>query len=113
MMQSYGSVPSPAINSSADANPRAPYPSDESESTSAARNDLSSSITAIKCSVDTDHPFSGICGDGEPQERAVLPNGAASMNYTAVLLLSSATHYGCSGLTNSAIRTRSARVRAP
>src|SRR5215475_2850775 len=60
MTQSYGSVPSPAINSSADANPRAPYPSEESESTSATRNDSSSSMTAIKRSLDTDHPCSWI-----------------------------------------------------
>src|SRR5262245_36100821 len=52
MTQSYGSVPSPARNSSADANPRAPYPSEYNASRSATRNDPSSSMTAIKGSVE-------------------------------------------------------------
>src|SRR5215471_636019 len=86
MTQSYGSVPSPAINSSTDANARASYPSEESESTSATRNDSSSSITAIKRCLDTDHPLPRLRRDGERLEREVLPKKAVSMNYTAVLV---------------------------
>src|SRR5262249_20946756 len=63
MTQSYGSVPSPVKNSSADANPRAPYPSEDSASTSATRNDSSSSMIAIKGSLDTSyHPYSLVRG---------------------------------------------------
>src|SRR5262245_18222971 len=69
MMQSYGSVPAPAKNSSADANARAPYPSEYSASTSATRNESSSSMTAINGSLDTAcHPFFWICvGAAKPE----------------------------------------------
>src|SRR5215475_9780545 len=86
MTQSYGAVP-PAINSSADAYPCASYPSEESESTSATRNDSSSSMTAIRCSPDTDRPFPWICAETRSQEWKVLPKEAAAVNYTAVLSL--------------------------
>src|ERR1700726_583671 len=56
--QSHALSPSTATNSSADANPRTPYPSEQSDSTSAVRNGSSSSMTAIKGSLDTHHPFS-------------------------------------------------------
>src|SRR5262245_1345913 len=59
MTHSYGSVSSPAKKSSADANPRAPYPSEDSASTRATRNESSSSMTATKGSLDTTYqPFS-------------------------------------------------------
>src|SRR3984893_11948296 len=58
MMQSHEPCALAARNSSADANPRTPYPSEQSDSTSAVRNGSSSSLTAIKGSLDTHHPFS-------------------------------------------------------
>jgi hypothetical protein len=48
-----GRSPSPVRNSSTDANWRAPYPNESSEPTSAIRKDSSSSITAIRSSLDT------------------------------------------------------------
>src|SRR6202035_955619 len=57
MTRSHDPSPSPSINSSADANPRAPYPNEQRDSTSAIRKDSSSSMTAIDSSPDTHHPF--------------------------------------------------------
>src|SRR5262245_41269369 len=79
-MQAHGSVPSRAINSSAEANPRAPYPSEESDSTSATRNNSSSSMTAINGCLDTYHPFPGPGMGFSLHKRR-------QRNYTAVLLL--------------------------
>src|SRR5712675_3034903 len=56
MTQSHEFSPLAARNSSADANPRARYPSEQSESTSAVRNGSSSSMTVIRGSADTHHP---------------------------------------------------------
>jgi hypothetical protein len=53
MTQSHEISPCRAMNSSAEANSRAPYPNERSDSTSAARNCPSSSITTIVCSFDT------------------------------------------------------------
>src|SRR5258708_36586443 len=61
MTQSQEPSPSTATNSSADANPRTLYPNEQSDSTSAVRNDSSSSMTAIKSSLDTHHPFPWVC----------------------------------------------------
>src|ERR1700730_9080468 len=57
MMQSHEPCALAARNSSADANPRTPYASEPSDSTSAVRNGSSSSMTAIRGSLDTHHPF--------------------------------------------------------
>src|SRR3954451_4880641 len=46
--------------SSAEAYPLDPYPSDDSDSTSATRNDSSSSITAISRCLATRHPCPGL-----------------------------------------------------
>src|ERR1700730_2039508 len=64
MTQSHDPSPPPATNSSADANPHAPYPSEPSDSTSAIRSDSSSSMTAIKSSLDTHRPFPDLAADG-------------------------------------------------
>jgi hypothetical protein len=53
MTQSHENSPCTAKNSSAEANSRAPYPNERSDSTSAVRNCVSSSITAIVRSFDT------------------------------------------------------------
>src|SRR5580704_844146 len=53
MMQSHHASPSPAINSSADANSRASCPIERSNSTSAVRKESSSSTTEIDSSLDT------------------------------------------------------------
>src|SRR5215470_13273873 len=87
MTQSYGSVPSPATNSSADANPRTPYPSEESESTSATRNDLSSSMTAIKRSVDTDLPFPGFARRRNPGTGSLASTGGINELYSSVIAM--------------------------
>src|SRR5258706_12220036 len=73
MTQSHEISPLAAKNSSADANPRARYPSEQSESTSASRNGSSSSMTAIKGSLDTHHPrvWGRVGGGG----RAVVSSG--------------------------------------
>src|SRR5277367_3793214 len=60
MTQSHEPCASAARNSAADANPRAPYSSEQSDSTSAVRNGSSSSMTAIKSSFDTLRPFPGL-----------------------------------------------------
>src|SRR6267378_2913645 len=76
MTQSHEFPPLAAKNSSADANPRARYPSEQSESTSASRNGSSSSMTAIKGSLDTHHPRVWVrVGGGE---RAVVASGRAT-----------------------------------
>src|SRR5215510_2499320 len=88
MTQLYGSVPSPAKNSSADANPRAPYPNEDSASTTATRNDSSSSMTAIKGSLDTTYqPFSVDLRGVIEFRLGVLFHKRHQGNYTAVSLL--------------------------
>src|SRR5260370_39890364 len=71
--QSHELSPFAAKNSSADANPRARYSNEQSESTSASRKGSSSSTTAIKGSLDTHHPRVWVrVGGGE---RAVVASG--------------------------------------
>src|SRR5215470_10390218 len=103
MTQSYGSVPSPAKNSSADANPRAPYPSEESDSTSATRNDPSSSMTAIKRSLGTYHPFPWICVVPRSQELETCYISGTREIIQQYYCYCSERH-GCLGLITSAIR---------
>src|SRR5262249_45432181 len=98
MTQSYGSGPSTARNSSADANPRAPYPSEDSESTSATRNDSSSSMTAIKRSVGTYHPFPWICVETANQDGSLATWAAPGKLYSSIIGIVSDRH-GCLGLT--------------
>src|SRR5215467_13547225 len=106
MTQSYGSLPLPARNSSADANPRAPYPSEDSESTSAARNDSSSSMTAIERSLGTYHPFFlDLRGDGETRNGNLATSAVPGKLYSSINAVVPGP-YGCLGLTASAIRTR-------
>src|ERR1700722_13601063 len=64
-MRSHCCSPPSAIKSSADPKPRAPYPSEQSESTSAERNEGSSSMTAIASSFGIDHSF----GAGWPADK--------------------------------------------
>src|SRR5215470_17601586 len=65
--QSHDLSPPPAMNSSADANPWASYPSEPSDSASAIRNELSSSMTAIRGSRPTHHPLPRF----RPQDREI------------------------------------------
>jgi hypothetical protein len=60
MMQSHDPSPPLSINSAADVNPRASYPSERSNPTSAIRNDSSSSMTEIMWSLDMHHPLPGL-----------------------------------------------------
>src|ERR1700722_9474191 len=83
MTPSHDPSPFTATNSSADANPRAPYPSEWSDSTSARRKDSSSSMTAISSSLDTHHPLPG---PGRRNRALQLSHAVkASRNYTRVL----------------------------
>src|SRR6266436_5155855 len=109
MTQSHEFSPLAARNSSADANPRARYPSEQSESTSAVRNGSSSSMTAIRGSLDTHHPR--VCCNRLRGEQLSHLTGAPG-HYTRVLYVILDVQ-GALGLTTSAIRTRSARVLAP
>src|SRR6266849_3480262 len=108
--QSHELSPLAARNSSPDANPRARYPSEQSDSTSAVLNGSSSSMTAIRGSLDTHHP--GLWLRPAAAARAVVASDGAPENYTRVLYVMPDVQ-GALGLTTSAMRTRSARVRAP
>src|SRR5918994_1307182 len=57
MTQLHDASASHAINSSADANPRAAYPSEPTHSTRAIRNGSSSSMTAIRRSLNAHRPL--------------------------------------------------------
>src|SRR5215203_3801789 len=59
MTQLQDASTSQEMNSSADANPHAPYPSEPRDSTRAIRNDSSSSMTAIRDSLNALRPFPG------------------------------------------------------
>src|SRR5882757_4325242 len=74
MIQSHEFSPLAAKSSSPDANPRARYPSEQSDSTSAVLNGSSSSITAIRGSLDTHHPGYG-CGRRQPREQLLHLTG--------------------------------------
>src|SRR5215467_11124770 len=111
MTQPYHSVPSPAKNSSADANPRAPYPSEDNASTSATRNASSSSMTAIKGSVDTTYHPLGLREESEARNRKFCYMGT-TMETIQEYRCCCSGRYGRLGLITSAIRTRSAKVRA-
>src|SRR5712671_4051862 len=82
MTQSHELSPLAAKNSSADANPRARYPSEKIDSTSAVRNGSSSSMTAIRGSPDTHHPR--VCCN-RLRGAVVASDGGARTLYTSVI----------------------------
>jgi hypothetical protein len=84
-MQSHDLSPFAATNSSAEANPRAPYPSEQSDSTSAIRNDSSSSITAIRGSLDTQRPFPRFGRRQRSGGTTIFACRRSDGNYTRVL----------------------------
>src|SRR5918995_3498006 len=84
MTQSYDASASQAMNSSADANPRAPYPNEPRHSTRAIRKDSSSSMTAIRSSLNAHRPFPEF-GLRRIVGIAILAGDYGTRNYTGVL----------------------------
>src|SRR5918994_5848412 len=84
---------SQAMKSSADANPCASYPSEPRLSTRAIRKDSSSSMTAIRSSLDKHRPFPG-CEPRRMVATAILPWDDGMRNYTRVLGLRYGRHPG-------------------
>src|ERR1700723_3617144 len=85
--QSENRHPSPPRNSSADVNPRAPYPCEQSDSTSAIRKESSSSMTAIESSRDTYPPFPGEFG----HRRGIVGMSSLACNESARVLYTGVT----------------------
>src|SRR5713101_8176923 len=92
MTQSHELSPLAAKNSSPDANPRARYPSEQSDSTSAVRNGSSSSMTAMRGSLDTHNPrgYAHEVGQGPC---AHLAHGRAPMDFDCDLAYSKIAGY--------------------
>src|SRR6185312_6016096 len=81
MIQSYRVSSPVATNSSAEANPLTPYPSEWSDSTSAALNESSSSMTASESSLDTFTLSPG----GSPHNKNAQDFGALKL-YSSITL---------------------------
>ena len=106
-MQSHELSPPDDTNSSADAKPRGSNPNEASDSMSAVRNGSSSSITAIEGSLATLDPFPR---QSRPEEKGGFASCRGSGR--SEIIRRCYRIHGCFGFIVSAIRTRSASVRA-
>src|ERR1700738_1343860 len=84
--QSHELSPPAAKNSSADANPRARYSNEQSDSTSAVRNGSSSSITAIRGSLDTHHPRGMAAAGGSEESSCCIWRGRQNTIHECYML---------------------------
>lgn len=100
-----------ARNSTADAKPRASYPADRTNATMALRTESSSSMMAIRFPAGTRRPFRRLAATTRRGARGTsVAHAETRENHTQVLALCIQVIFGFSA---SAMRTRSASVRAP